>query len=117
MMYAETWTFQLEPSVKLRDLEGFEVEATDGSIGKVDRATDKAGGSFIVVDTGPWIFGRKVVIPAGTIERVDVDNSIVRVAMTKDEIKRSPAFDPDRGWDDDYRREFDTYFAGLRKAS
>jgi hypothetical protein len=117
MLYAEIWTFQLGPSVKLRDLEGFEVQATDGSIGKVDRATDEAGGSFIVVDTGPWIFGRKVVIPAGAIERVDVDNRVVRVAMTKDEIKRSPVFDAERGWDEDYRRQFDTYFGGLRKAS
>jgi hypothetical protein len=117
MLYAEIWTFQLGPSVKLRDLEGFEVHATDGSIGKVDRATDEAGGSFIVVDTGPWIFGRKVVIPAGAIERVDIDNRVVRVAMTKDEIKRSPVFDTERGWDEDYRRQFDTYFGGLRKAS
>ena len=117
MMYGEIWMFQLGPSVNLRDLDGFEVEATDGSIGKVDRATDEAAGSFIVVDTGAWIFGRKVVIPAGAIERIDVDNRVVRVAMTKDEIKRSPKFDPDRGWDDDYRREFDTYFGGLRKAS
>jgi hypothetical protein len=117
MMYAEIWTFQLGSSVKLRDLEGFEVEATDGSIGKVDLAADEVGGSFIVVDTGPWIFGRKVVIPAGTIERVDAENRVVHVAMTKDEIKRSPVFDPDRGFDNDYRREFDTYFGGLRKVS
>jgi hypothetical protein len=99
------------------NLDGFDVEATDGSIGKIDRATDEVGGSFIVVDTGPWIFGRKVVIPAGAIERVDVENRVVRVAMTKDEIKRSPVFDPERGFDEDYRREFDTYFGGLRKAS
>ena len=39
----------------------------DGSIGKVDDATNDVGGSFIVVDTGPWIFGKKVLLPAGVI--------------------------------------------------
>jgi hypothetical protein len=24
-----------------------------------------------VVDTGPWIFGRKVLLPAGVVERID----------------------------------------------
>ena len=36
------------------------MEATDGSIGKVDEATSEGGSSYIVVDTGPWIFGKKV---------------------------------------------------------
>jgi hypothetical protein len=39
------------------DLSGFSVEALDGSIGKIDEATYDVGSSYIVVDTGPWIFG------------------------------------------------------------
>ena len=50
---------------------GYDVHATDGDIGKVDEASDQAGSSGVVVDTGPWIFGRKVVLPAGTVKRVD----------------------------------------------
>jgi hypothetical protein len=42
---------------------------------------------------GPWIFGRKVVIPAGTIERIDVDDKKI-FALTKDQIKDSPEYDP-----------------------
>jgi hypothetical protein len=53
------------------DLTDFKVEARDGSIGKVDESTADAGKSYIVVDTGPWIFGRKVVLPAQTIERIE----------------------------------------------
>ena len=48
-----------------RDLSGYHVEALDGSIGKIDEATYEVGKSFIIVDTGPWIFGRKVMLPAG----------------------------------------------------
>ena len=46
---------------------GYAVEARDGGIGKVDEATYDVGGGCIVVDTGPWIFGKKVMLPAGVI--------------------------------------------------
>ena len=51
------------------DITGYKVEALDGSIGKVDRATYQTNGSYIVVDTGPWIFGKKVVLPAGVLRQ------------------------------------------------
>jgi hypothetical protein len=56
------------------DVVGFEVVATNGSIGKVDQAADDAGASYLVVDTGPWIFGKQRLLPAGVIERLDRDN-------------------------------------------
>lgn len=116
-MYAEIWTYRENVLPDARKLEGFDVEAKDGKIGKVDEATDEIGGAAIVVDTGPWIFGRKVVIPAGTIERVDVENRKIFVGMTKDQIKNSPEFDPDRGWrDEEYRGRLGDYY-GQRRAS
>ena len=93
-----------------RELDGFDVEARDGSIGEIDDATDEVGRSFIVVDTGPWIFGRKVVLPAGTIENVDLQNRKLVVGLTKDQIKNSPEYDPDR-FDDDYRDRLGNYYA------
>src|SRR6187200_308615 len=97
----DMWTYRSNLSTT-QDLEGFDVEARDGSIGEIDEATNEVGGSFVVVDTGPWIFGRKVVLPAGTIENIDLDNRKVVVGLTKDQIKNSPEYDPDR-FDDDYR--------------
>ncbi len=55
------------------DLTGYHVEATDGGIGKIDEATYDEGSSCLVVDTGPWIFGKKVLLPAGIVESVDHD--------------------------------------------
>jgi hypothetical protein len=46
-----------------------------------------------VVDTGPWIFGKKVLLPAGTINRVDADGGKLYVDLTKEQIKDSPEFD------------------------
>ncbi|KOG07439.1 MULTISPECIES: PRC-barrel domain-containing protein [Streptomyces] len=75
------------------DLIGYEVEAVDGSIGKIDKHSADVGSSYLVVDTGPWIFGRRVLLPAGTITRVDTSEEKVYVDRTKDRIKDAPAFD------------------------
>jgi hypothetical protein len=96
----------------LPDLTGFDVEATDGKIGKVDEATYEADASTLVVDTGFWIFGKKRMIPAGVVESIDADDKTVVVQMTKDQIKQAPDYDPDRYRSDaqSYRRELGDYY-------
>lgn len=99
----DLWTY--EQSVDQTDLVGYEVEALDGSIGKVDEATlDPGSAHIVVVDTGPWIFGRKVMLPAGTIRRVDQDEEKVFVNRTKDQIKNAPEFQEDVSFDSSYYR-------------
>ena len=92
------------------DITGFDVEATDGSIGTVDEANFEAGSSHIVVDTGPWIFGKKVVLPAGLIRRVDLGDRRVWLDLTKSQIENAPEFDELRYHDDDYRAEIGAYY-------
>jgi hypothetical protein len=94
------------------DLAGYKVEATDGGIGKVDEATDDVGSSYLVVDTGPWIFGRKVLLPAGTVQRIDHDNETVYVDRTKDQIKDSPEYDKDTFGTPEYREQVGSYYTG-----
>src|SRR3712207_4183475 len=69
------------------DLVGYHVEAADGRIGTVDEASYEVGSACLVVDTGPWIFGRKVLLPAGTVDRVDHRERTVKVDRTRDEIR------------------------------
>ena len=107
MAIVEMWTFTTPLNV---DLTGFKVETTDGDIGKVDEATKEAGGSFIVVDTGPWIFGKKVMIPAGVIRDFDPDAETIFVNRTKDEIKNAPEFDESGYRSDEYRNEIGGYY-------
>jgi len=110
-------SFPSGPGLADTDLTGFTVEAIDGKIGKVDEHTGETPGSFLVVDTGPWIFGKKVMLPAGVVERVDADTETIFVQLTKDEIKNAPEFDEDRSRTDaDYRRRLGDYYGGLRGA-
>ena len=119
MAIVEMWTYKTEtPGIDMStvDLTGFKVEATDGSIGKVDEATYEASGSFIVVDTGPWIFGKKVMLPAGVVRDVDLDSETLFVDLTKDEIKDAPEFDEDNYRDQTYRNQLGEYYQGRRTA-
>ena len=92
------------------DVAGYGVEAVDGGIGKVDEATYDVGSSYIVVDTGPWIFGRKVLLPAGVVKRVDSEDETIHVDLTKDQIKDAPEFDESSYRDDTYRSEIGNYY-------
>ena len=103
------------PTAAAQDLSGFGVEATDGHVGKIDEATYETSASYVVVDTGFWIFGKKRLIPAGVVERIDTADEKVFVRMTKEQIKKAPDYDPDRnqrGADQDqYRNEVGTYYS------
>ncbi|MFJ7591728.1 PRC-barrel domain containing protein [Streptomyces sp. NPDC097617] len=93
------------------DLSGFKVEATDGAIGKVDKHSDEAGSAYLVVDTGPWIFGREVLLPAGTVTGIDVEEEKIQVGLTKEQIKNAPAFVRDVHLQDtDYRQLLGGYY-------
>jgi hypothetical protein len=111
-MKREMWTYP--ETLGRLNITGFDVEAKDGSIGKVDEVTYEVGESYIVVDTGPWIFGKKVLLPAGFIERVDRDDDTVYVDRTKDEIKQAPEFDDDAYREETYRSEVGEYYSGRR---
>ncbi|MEV8533766.1 PRC-barrel domain-containing protein [Streptomyces sp. NPDC051211] len=94
------------------DLTGYKVEATDGSIGKVDKHSDEVGDAYLVVDTGIWIFGKEVLLPASTVVSVDPDEQRIYVDRTKGQIKDAPEFHRDKHLGDPaYREELGTYYS------
>jgi hypothetical protein len=102
-MAIELWDFRSDVGQERTDLRGMSVEALDGGVGKVDDVVQEAGASFLVVDTGPWILGKKVLLPAGLVSGIDVDDERVTVERYKDEIKSAPQFDDERREDPAYR--------------
>ncbi|MFF8835647.1 PRC-barrel domain-containing protein [Streptomyces sp. NPDC015130] len=93
------------------DLIGYKVEATDGSIGKIDKHSEDVGASYLVVDTGVWIFGKHVLLPAGTVRLIDISEKKVHVDRTKDQIKDAPEFDADKyGGEPTYLEQFAKYY-------
>ena len=110
----DPWTFRDQEAVARGDLTGFKVHAIDGDIGKVDEASMEVGDSHIVVDTGPWIFGRKVMLPAATIQQVDWQEESIYVDLTKGQIKDSPELAAGSTWSDPtYREGLGTYYGAM----
>jgi hypothetical protein len=110
-MQVDLWTYREADALQEVDVTGFEVEATDGEVGTVVEAAYELGSSWLVVDTGPWIFGRKVLLPAGTVESVDTEARKLYVDRTRDEIKSAPEHDPSGYADQEYRLALADYYA------
>jgi hypothetical protein len=90
----DLWSYRDTAKSQATDLAGFQVVATDGAIGNLDAATYDVGGSYIVVDTGFWIFGKKRMLPAGVIDRIDYDARKVHI----DEMTMGPCADHFGRW-------------------
>lgn len=113
MNNADMWNFPGQQDWGPADLVGYKVEATDGHIGKVDEASNEVGAHYIVVDTGPWIFGRKVLIPAGLLTGVDTSEEKIHLSLTKGQIKDSPDLNETTYRQPDYRDSIGGYYGGL----
>jgi len=99
-----------EPAWSNLDLSGYHVEANDGEIGTVDDGTYEIGTNALIVDTGPWIFGTKVMLPVGVINRIDEGERRIWVNLTKEQIKNAPEFDENMREDLTYRDRLGTYY-------
>lgn len=81
----------------VKDLFGYKIRATDGEIGYVHDLffdDDYWTIRYLVVDTGDWLPGRKVLISPPWIEEVRWGDSNVLVNMNKEEVKNSPEYNP-----------------------
>jgi len=83
----------------IKSLIGFSLEANDGEIGKVDEFyfDDSTWDiRYIILKTGGWLFGRKVLIAPQAVEKIDWDKSNFAVNLTKEKIENSPDIDTDK---------------------
>ena len=106
------WSYrqQLIGIGELDNLTGYQVEATDGPIGSVEQASDEAGSSHVVVSAGMRIFGKKIMLPAGTIARIDHMERKVFVDRDKEEVKGAPKYDEELRNDPAYHAQLDEYY-------
>ncbi|ALC24621.1 PRC-barrel domain containing protein [Streptomyces pristinaespiralis] len=108
-MWGYPETAQYVPGAQL---VGYAVEASDGSIGKVDKHTEEVGRSYLVVDTGPWILGKRVLVPAGLVSQIDTGSETVRLGCTRAEVKDSPDFESGKHENDaDYIEQIERHYA------
>jgi hypothetical protein len=81
---------------KLGEMMGFAIRGTDGDIGKVyDFYFDDANWilCYVVVDTGPWLFGRKVLISPAALGSPNWEARALPVSLTREQVRNSPNID------------------------
>ncbi len=83
----------------VRNLQGFSIAAEDGEIGKIDDILfddEKWTIRYLVVDTGSWLSGRKVLISPISFLRADWPNGVMHVRLTQQQVRDSPGIDTDQ---------------------
>ncbi len=79
-------------------INGFSLAETDGELGSVKDllVDDKAWVvRWLVVDTGNWLPGRKVLLPPFALGKPDPENRLFPVKLSKQQVKDSPDVDTD----------------------
>lgn len=98
-----------EAGFDLGDIKDSDVYAQDGDkVGSVyDVLVDEQTGKFryYVVDTGFWIFGKKVLVPVGMARIDSQDKRIYVNGLTKDQVENLPNFDDLDKIDFDYEEQ------------
>jgi len=79
----------------MKDLVGYSIEATDGSIGKVKDFLfddDKFGVRYMVADTGGWLSDKRVLVSPRHLGEPDLGHlgKDFNVALTKKQVEESP---------------------------
>ncbi len=80
-------------------INGYALEASDGQIGTVsDLPFDDAGWviRWLIVDTGTWLTGRKVLLPLSALGQPDRSQRHFTVKLTTQQVKDSPDVDTDQ---------------------
>jgi hypothetical protein len=81
-----------------KELMGYHMLATDGQIGKVkDMLFDDRLWMvrYLVVDTGSWLSGRKVIVSLAQIGEPEWERRVIPVGLTMNQVEDSPPLDAD----------------------
>lgn len=83
----------------INGLIGYGMQATDGEIGEVvDFYFDDETWTirYLVIKTGNWLSGRKVLIAAAALAPTDIRPGLFPISITKEQIRKSPNIDTDK---------------------
>lgn len=92
---------------------GDKLGASDGEIGHVkDIYFDDADWvvRYVVADTGNWLPGRQVIIPPHLLGRVEQQQKVLHVSLTRQKIESSPSIDTHKPVSRQYEEDYYRYF-------
>ena len=97
----------------INSLLGYSISAVDGTIGKVKEFyfDDKTWTiRYLVVETGSWLFGRKILLSPQALLTPDWEQELFPVKLTMEQIKSSPNIDTDKPVSRQMEMELHNYY-------
>lgn len=100
----------------VRTLRHYKLHATDGAIGSIeDLYFDDTSWTvrYLVVNTGSWLLGRRVLLTPTTISTLDEYAKTIHIDLTQEQIKHSPPIDSDQPVSRRYELNYHQYYDWL----
>ena len=97
----------------LYELKGYDLAATDGHFGTVkDFYFDDLHWRvrYVVVDTGKWLPGRRVLISPLSVDNTDWTRRLISVSLSRKQIENSPSTDADKPVSRQEEQDFFDYY-------
>ena len=97
----------------IKNVLNYRILATDGEIGSVgDLIVDDQEMKlrYLVIDTGNWLPGKKVVLSTAWISRVAPERETVVMNIEKKRIQEAPEYQPDADWSRDYETRLHDHY-------
>lgn len=97
----------------MKELEGYAIRATDGTIGHVkDFYFDDEAWviRYFVVDTGAWLSSRKVLISPIAIGHPNWTERVLSVSLTQEQVRNSPDIDTEKPVSRQHEKGYLTYY-------
>lgn len=96
-----------------KTVTGYTIKALDGDIGDVcDFIVDDVVWrlDFLVIDTGHWLPGKKVLISPHWVKEIDWENSTITINANVDRIKSSPEYHADEPFSEEHQLHIHNHF-------
>ncbi|HJR00916.1 MAG TPA: PRC-barrel domain-containing protein [Methylomirabilota bacterium] len=97
----------------IKNVLNYRILATDGEIGSVsDLIVDDQEMKlrYLVIDTGNWLPGKKVVLSTAWISSVAPERDTVVMNIEKKRIQEAPEYKPDADLSRDYETRLHDYY-------
>jgi uncharacterized protein YrrD len=98
---------------KLSDLTGYGFLAQDDEVGQLEEIyfdDQQWQARYLVVRTGNWLFGRKVLLVPEVIEGIDDEQKNIWVNLTRQQIEHAPPIDSEQPVSEHYQQQYYSYY-------
>lgn len=90
-----------------QDVIGYDLYSSNDKVGSVDDLLVEDSGNlrYLVINTGAWIFGKKVLLPIGRTQISHADRRVYVDGLSRTDVENLPEFDGNIAGDYDYEEQ------------